>query len=1064
MNFQEFDKLVNDLIYSENYKVHLEKLEKLNIYEKRQVIRAILTFFVNNERFIEIAEKINQLILRKDSYHNVIEYVRKYAEINKNLKPWYIYNSKFNYSNKILKEHFPAIFKNDLDVSFFMILYEKELTNIIKFINNPAHKLDSESYELFKYLEKNKYNIMSDFHEENVKKLTENNIYIYCDRSSDENVYVCRELSKNIRERLIKSKFEDDKSICSKCPYKEYSFTLFDEINTTSKDDRIDVLFIGMNPYKDEIKEKKPFKGKAGSILRKCIEESYLRDSKILIYNSIPCFIPENGNPIKEIIVTCGVENIKEVINKVSPRSIIFLGDVAIQTFQNYLLSLNYPSSQEIIRKMKHNFVRTENGKIISSTYHPSYLNYNHKPEAKNTIIKTFNIVAKNLLLECKEDNKVKHYVKNDNNVTNYLSEFSFVKEIVDSGFCLTNLSFLDTFAEKQNQFREKRLVARFRNCKDPSDYFFLDLTELISYVYFELKNKDISEYLPLITYDKVTEKKVSMLSYLNNSKVRESIKQKFTYESDIDELDYFIIKYGEITNFTEMNPTMIQICYTDIEIAIPDNVYNKNSSIYDVLLVTNIIDNKVKVHICKETICKYNNENLDSASKKAIDNVISTLKEHIRSLYKNEFDIQIHTHNTEKELLNNVVREWSSCDVITGWNVYFDVNYIASRCKELKVDILDISALSTNKEMYRKYNVKSKNKYTFHLSGRYGTFYFPASYAIDLLQLYRQIEKVESYSLAYVSEYLLGTSKVKIESNMINQIRKDISKFIEYNIQDTFLCKIISDKKGLLLPVLGQSCVSFSSIINVANTTLKPIDSLVIKTARKRNYLVRTSNPYPDSFQKLGGYVRNVNKVLRNNIICLDVTSMYPNLIVSFNVSFDTYKAHIDGQLVGNETTILQIVDTVSEFINCIRNNEKEIDETKNIVVDVTLDPLTNNIKKKMSLFDIAKFVFENNYIITPRGTIFSNEEDGLAVDLMKELLEKRSVYKKRYTETKNEIDELFSQAYKILANAYYGAHGNQAFRFFSVYLAETITFLGQIVIRISQCSAEKYINSEVK
>ena len=167
--------------------------------------------------------------------------------------------------------------------------------------------------------------------------------------------------------------------------------------------------------------------------------------------------------------------------------------------------------------------------------------------------------------------------------------------------------------------------------------------------------------------------------------------------------------------------------------------------------------------------------------------------------------------------------------------------------------------------------------------------------------------------------------------------------------------------------------------------------------------------------------------------IVSFDINSLYPHLIMQYNISPETIKGmHREGISVQN-----------------------------------LLDEKCN-----------TKYYKDNNITICPNGAVFTREKEGFLAKLMDKMYKSRIEFKEGEIKAKREYDKTNDDLYKkeaarcfniqwakkISLNSAYGAIGNQYFRFFDKRQAEAITTSGQLTIRWIEKKLNILLNSILK
>jgi DNA polymerase I len=163
-----------------------------------------------------------------------------------------------------------------------------------------------------------------------------------------------------------------------------------------------------------------------------------------------------------------------------------------------------------------------------------------------------------------------------------------------------------------------------------------------------------------------------------------------------------------------------------------------------------------------------------------------------------------------------------------------------------------------------------------------------------------------------------------------------------------------------------------------------------------------------------LGGYVKEPDKGLHENIVQFDFRSLYPSIIISKNISPDTF--------AGNIT---------------IETNDDNENDTFNI----------EDIK----------------YNISPEyGYKFIKEPKGFIPSVLGQVLNERVRVKQMMLKTEDPMEkkvlDVQQQALKRLANTMYGVYGYSRFRWYSIECARSITAWGRDYIKKTMKQAEAY------
>ena len=384
--------------------------------------------------------------------------------------------------------------------------------------------------------------------------------------------------------------------------------------------------------------------------------------------------------------------------------------------------------------------------------------------------------------------------------------------------------------------------------------------------------------------------------------------------------------------------------------------------------------------------------------------------------------NITYYSCKTEQELLFKFLQKWEQLnpDVVTGWNIeFFDIPYLVNR----------ITRVCTPEDAKRLSPWKMLREYDVEMRGKKQQAYTPVGVnVLDYINLYKKFTytQQESYRLDHIAFIELGERKLDFSeySNLEELYKQNYQKFIEYNIKDVELIDRLEDKMKLIELVYAMA---FDAKVNFEDTlgSVKQWDVIIHNELMKTKTVIPHFKKHKGDYTIVGGYVKEPRTGLSKWVISLDLNSLYPHLIMQYNISPEKF-VHWD-----------------TEF--------PSIDEL-----------LT------------GKCPAPRDYSYAANGTAYLRDGPGFLPALMYKMYIDRTVYqkelkelKKQYNETKDEsllkriaaLDNL-QKAKKIQLNSAYGALGNEWFRWFDPKFAEAITMSGQLSIRWIEKKLNQYLN----
>ena len=358
-----------------------------------------------------------------------------------------------------------------------------------------------------------------------------------------------------------------------------------------------------------------------------------------------------------------------------------------------------------------------------------------------------------------------------------------------------------------------------------------------------------------------------------------------------------------------------------------------------------------------------------------------------------------------EQDLLIKFLDWWErNCpDILTGWNSrLFDIPYLVNRIRRVVSD-----------NMTKKFSpwgmIRERTKRT-----EYGTeiaYDFDGVAQLDYLEVLQKftlntLGRQESYKLDHIAHVVLGEEKLSYEEhgNLHTLYREDHQKFIDYNIQDVYLVEALDEKLGLfslLFTMAYQSKTTYGATLG----TTQIWDTVIYNELLKENIVIPAEPPIQHDLPKIiGGYVKEPFVGAHDWVVSFDLNSLYPNIIVQYNMSPET---------IANEGT--------KTANGVFYRKDKE-----GIIPKV-----------------IRKFYDDR-------------------VMIKEQMLAKKQEYERTPTKRlENEISSLDNQqmGIKILMNSLYGALANKYFRYFDQRIAEGVTLSGQRAIK----KAEQVVNDEM-
>ncbi|NBW57025.1 hypothetical protein EBR43_04435 [bacterium] len=496
---------------------------------------------------------------------------------------------------------------------------------------------------------------------------------------------------------------------------------------------------------------------------------------------------------------------------------------------------------------------------------------------------------------------------------------------------------------------------------------------------------------------------------YLKDNKV-ERLFENFNAQQQ-----FLIDSFWQTNETDDFNKHELKVYFIDIETYSPDEFPIPENPLHPVNIIT--IYDSIRKHFYTWGLKPYN---------KIRDN----------STY-------IHC-KSEKELFTKFLcfLEADYPDILSGWNSeFFDIPYIVNRI---------VKILGEN-EARRLSPINTIRARTF--LGKFGReqtkWHIEGVSCVDYLDIYKRFCPVlrESYKLDNIGNTELGESKIDFgDTNLSNLADTNWELFVEYNVQDVNLL-VRLESKLQYLSLLRMIAYAGLTTFEGALGSLSVITGLCAIKARQRNQRIPTFNKdVKESGKNEGAYVSEPKPGFQEHIVSFDANSLYPNVMITLNLSPET-KVGVITEKTDKEITIEHV----------------------------------NGQTFKLSHESFVSFIEKEKIAISKAKVMFSQKEKGIIPITVDYYYEKRVELKKilktlkrkiltiekdsqEYKDVQHQIENINIKQHtiKILINTIYGYFGNKHSPLGDDQLAESITLTGQSVIKQSNKLLTDYIKNK--
>ena len=468
--------------------------------------------------------------------------------------------------------------------------------------------------------------------------------------------------------------------------------------------------------------------------------------------------------------------------------------------------------------------------------------------------------------------------------------------------------------------------------------------TTIDPYLYFEDKNADG-------TYKSLFNKPLTKKVFNTDWERREWISKTpniplFEKLSVIRQ--YLLDKYYGSEDKPEFSQYPFRVFNIDIETEISGEFPDQFKTQYaiNVISIYNTLENEVVVWC-------YKSDATTLMTKERQKEIIEAVKKDYDASPK----FIINAYDDETPLLEDFLQYWigNYPDVVTGWNTKgFDIPYIVNRLKTVlgETNMKKLSPVwdKLKTPIFEKFD-KKNNMTTYMIQG---------ISLIDYLPLYKKFAGTskQSFKLDAIAKEELDLGKfdyydIGYES-MEEFQKKDFTTFVQYNMIDTVLVRLIDKKLGFINLMRNICNISLCEYEAIYQSIPHILGALTVQARNNGVKFLTDANKdkdrqhqeEEDDYGYQGAFVFPTKAGYYNNgIMSFDFNSLYPNVMMTVNISPDTKV----GKLLN---------DNWKDIVNKIRDKEEldlnetiKLKKTNGKIIDVTIAQLKTLIEEKCTV-----------------------------------------------------------------------------------------------------------------
>ncbi len=325
----------------------------------------------------------------------------------------------------------------------------------------------------------------------------------------------------------------------------------------------------------------------------------------------------------------------------------------------------------------------------------------------------------------------------------------------------------------------------------------------------------------------------------------------------------------------------------------------------------------------------------------------------------KQEFPCEYVKCENERELLIKFIEYYQKedPDILSGWNIRaFDIPYLIGRIDRI-VEPGYSKKLSPWEVIKENYLIENKDITLYDLLG---------VTILDYLEVYKKfkLQKQENYKLHNIATVELGRGKLDYSS--VGSFRTlyltDFQTFIDYNLRDVEIILELENKLKYIEMICRMAYYAKANYID----TFKQVrmwDTIIFNYLKNKNIVIPPKESLDKDEKFRGADVKDPITGMHKWICSFDVNSLYPMLIVKYNIS-----------------------------------PEKLL---KSSMVNVTLDQILDQS------FDNSQ-IKNNKLTMAANGACFLKDGQGFLPQIISDMYQKRKEYKKIMIDSEIELEKV--------------------------------------------------------
>ena len=427
--------------------------------------------------------------------------------------------------------------------------------------------------------------------------------------------------------------------------------------------------------------------------------------------------------------------------------------------------------------------------------------------------------------------------------------------------------------------------------------------------------------------------------------------------------------------------------------------------------------------------------------------------------------NVEVRSFTDEDSLLMHFLTKWEEIQptISTGWNSdNFDMPYLFRRMKNI-VGPNNAKRLSPIQVAYiNDWNKKVIVAGVTHL---------------DYMTLYKKlnIKQEASYALGAIGKKIVGMEKIAYKGSLDDLYKADINKYIEYNLNDVQI--IVSLEKKLQFIELARAiCHKGHVPYEWYEMSSRFIEGAILMYLRRKGQVAKNKSldgrdeyetQMEDNEQGFeGAYVKAPTPGRYDWVFDLDLTSMYPNIIISLNLSPETKVAVINKIEYDNSYVEDRTKEIREDYENLGDSAQKKTPFAQYLEQRLYAFNARLFAQDKIGKYHVGSTVYTNdefkqlvtqsNLSVASNGVMCKKDKTGVIPEILVKWFDERKDLRKlakKHADLKEwekyEFYDGRQKVQKVLLNSIYGVLGLPIFRFYDKDNASAVTITGQDIIK---------------